>query len=72
MPVIPHSGVYATGKLSGSTVSDLYASYLGHTGMIPKKLSIDWNRQLTRLWARKNAISGTTAVRETGAMLVAE
>ena len=72
VPAVPHRGTYATGALAGDSVGNLYAWYIGHSGKIPAKLTVDWNRQLDRLWKRKLQMSGTTVVRDTGAMLVAE
>lgn len=72
LPSQSRSGTYDTGKLAGSTVSDLYAWYLGHTGIVPKKLTVNWSLQLQNLWAHKAAISKTGIVKVTGDMLVAE
>lgn len=72
IPSQSRKGTYATGKLAGSTVSDLYALYIGRSGTLPKTLTIDWSLQLQNLWARKAAISKTGIVKVTGDMLVAE
>ena len=71
-PVQPHGGTYSTGPLAGSNVGNLYSWYVGHTGAMPAKLTIDWNVQLIRVWQRKFTISKTTVVRDTGKMLYAE
>lgn len=72
VPSKPRWGTYDTGKLAGSTVSDLYAWYLGYKGTLPKKLTVDWSLQLHKLWAHKAAISKTSIATVTGDMLVAE
>ncbi len=72
IPTKEHSGVYATGKLAGSTVSDLYAAYIGKNGVLPENLRINWNDQLKRLWAHKFALTNNTPARDTGTMLTAE
>jgi hypothetical protein len=73
LPVQQHQGVYDSGRLGGSNVSDLYALYImEHGGLVPQKMKIDWNHQLTRPWARKFAITGDPMVRDTGQMLVLE
>lgn len=72
IPVKPHRGTYHTGKLAGSHVSSHYAWYLGVSRTIPKKLSVDWNERITRLWERKYDRADITVVHDTGSMLVAE
>jgi len=72
LPSVPHRGTYATGALAGDSIGNLYAWYIGHSGKIPAKLAVDWNRQLAHLWERKRQMSDTTVVRDTGTMLVAE
>lgn len=72
LPTYPHEGTYATGKLAGSAVSNLYAWYLGHQGSIPKRLTVNWDAQLASLWARKYRMSNKPVVRATGATLVRE
>ncbi len=72
IPDVSHTSVHGTGKLAGSSVSDLYAAYVGVTGKVPKSVRINWNLQLKSLWAHKFRITSKTAVRDTGNMLVEE
>ncbi len=72
LPTKEHQGVYATGKLAGSKVSDLYAWYLGRSGTLPKNIRVDWNRQLARLWTHKFTLTQNKPVLDTGTMLVLE
>lgn len=70
--VIRRTRTYKMGRLAGSKATNLYSMYLGHTGVIPKRLTINWNKQLEKLWVRKTRISKTTVVRKTGDTLVVE
>ncbi len=55
-----HAGWYATGPLAGRHASSLYATYLGLStpgNVIPKKIFVDWNDRLAKLWEAKETSS---------------
>lgn len=70
--IVRRTGTYRMGRLAGTKATNLYAMYLGHEGVIPKRLTVNWNLQLEKLWARKTRISKRTVVRQTGDTLVVE
>jgi hypothetical protein len=73
----PHSAgtihTYDTGTLAGHRVEDLYADYLGVSGLLPARISVDWNKRLEYLWeakAHQNHLSPET--KHVGTLLVHE
>ncbi|HEX5774455.1 MAG TPA: hypothetical protein VFY28_00620 [Candidatus Paceibacterota bacterium] len=67
------TGTYTLGKLAGRPVSDLFAIYIGHTGVLPEKLTIDWGQRLHSMWeAKVRASRGNRVVVQTRNKLLGE
>lgn len=64
--VSPKKGdqTYATGQLQGSTLSDLYADYLGIKPgtTLGKTLTTDFEKNLTHMWEKKDQQSNSVVV----------
>lgn len=72
-PAIRHSGTYATGALAGHSAGDLYGFMLGHTGVVPARLYVNWDNNIAKMWDRKVAHHpGKKVARDTGNTLVTE
>lgn len=65
---------YATGKLEGKTLSDLYARYLGVSNKtkIGNRITIDFQKNFSNMWQKKNARCGSAVVKQASEKLVYE
>lgn len=73
-PSLKGKVTYPMGPLAGRKAGDLYAAYLGYSGVIvPKEHTIDWQVQLTKLWERKLSRKSVTPVaKQAGGALLEE
>jgi hypothetical protein len=63
---------YPTGSIAGNDVGNLYARYIGHDGIVPDTLAINYSRNLERLWDYKVAESDNSVVRRSRNLLLRE